>query len=329
MTQAASKAQPRFGSGEPPPGSQISDLSITLARRGEDRLFTGLVIVSAFVHLAVLLFEGFAFQREPVSLDDDAGIVADLVTDIEMGAKESARPDTVKGEHSVRETMLPQLPKNFSIVQPPPPDPPPPAEPQADLKAVPPPMPEPGPQPEPPKEEAAAEKPPKPEPPQDAPKPPEPTLQTPDDDSANKLKKEDALKRLMDEQARQEQKFAKEKQAENQDALALAAEELAKKGVGLGGKGGRSYSGYGQKLKKAVQPHYNIPEVYRMRASEYVVSITIEVSASGSLMGLEVEKSSGVIEFDESVLKAIRDAVPLPAPPPDLAGERITVNFSP
>lgn len=328
MTQAASKAPPRSGTGQTL-GSQNIDLSVTLARRGEDRLFMGVVIVSALIHLGVLLFEGFSYRQDPIALEDDAGIVADLVTDLDAGAKESARPDTVPGEHRVRENMLPQLPKNFKIEQPAvPEEPPPPEPPQPDLKALPPPLPEPGPQPDPVREEAKVESS-KPEPPKEEPKPSEPVIQTPQDDTANKLKKEDALKRLMDEQARQEQKFAKEKQADKQDALALAAAELAKKGVGLGGKGGTSHNGYGQKLKKAVQPHYNIPEVYRMRASEYVVSVTIEVAANGSLLGLEVEKSSGVVEFDESVLKAIRDAVPLPPPPPDLAGERITVNFSP
>lgn len=341
MTQAASKAAPRSGTLQPL-GAQATDASIAAARRVEDRLVMGLVVVSALVHLGVLLFEGFGWKRDPIVLQDDSGIVADLVTDTDVGAKESARPDTIKGEHRVPETMLPQLPKNFKIDQPPPPeeDPAPPPEPKPEpkeLKAVPPPPPEPAPEPAPPPPPPQPEPPqpeppkpaPQPEPPKEEPKPVEPVIQTPQDDSQNKLKKEDALKRLMDEQARQEQKFAKDKQAEKQDALAMAAAELAKKGVGGGGKGGASHNRYGQKLKKAVQPHYNIPEVYRMRASEYVVSVTIEVAANGSLIELAIEKSSGVVEFDESVLKAIRDAVPLPAPPPDLAGERITVNFSP
>lgn len=345
MSQAVSKANPRHGEDQSADLPTL-DATIAAAQQAENRLFVTLVVISALLHLAVLLFEGFTHKRQPIVLQDDPGIAADLVTDVDVGAKESAVPDTIKGERRVPDRMLPQLPKTFTIDQPqPPPEPensvPEPAD-AAKIAEKPTnqPQPEvtkPEAQPEPVQAEVAKNEPVKPEP-QAQPEPvkqpdvpqPEPVLKSAQDEAANRLKKEDALKRLLDEQARLDKKFAKEKQAEKQDALALAAAELAKKGVGLGnGTGGEVHNRYGQKLKKAVQPHYNIPEVYRMRASEYTVSVTIQVAANGSLMELQVEKSSGVVEFDESVLKAIRDAVPLPTPPPDLAGERITVNFSP
>lgn len=349
MTQAVSKANLHRGD-DLPQGMSSLDASVAAAQQAEDRLLITLVGISFLLHIAVLLFQGVVNKRPPIVLQDDAGIAADLVSEIEVGARESAMPDTIKGERRVPDKMLPQLPKTFTIDQPPvaaEPETPisEPAEP-AKTAVTPTELPQPTavqpePQPEPVVQpEVVKSEPPKPEPqaPAESAKPapqpeavvPEPIIKTPHNEATNRLKKEDALKRLLNEQARQDKKFAKEKQAENQDALALAAAELAKKGVGLGqGAGGEVHSRYGQKLRKAVQPHYNIPEVYRMRASAYKVSITIQVAANGSLMGLEVEKSSGVMEFDESVLKAIRDAVPLPTPPPDLAGERITVNFSP
>lgn len=343
MSTAAAKLKlnpPRLAAGS----SDSLDAQVEAALKAENRLLQFIVFGSLAAHLFVIVVLPHIVNwrgRTPIVLEDQGVIVADLVHDYEpASAKATALPDANKApELKVSERMLPQLPKTFKVEQPPSPanEAPPPEEPKPEDKpkaALPPPpdpekkspeAPEPkSEEPPPAKPEAAA--------PKEEPKVAEALPMTTNEDTQNTIrKKEDALRRLALEAARREGKTAKETEAEEKDKLAVAAQALINKGlIGSGGKGGgQNFNRYGQKLKKAVQPNYNIPEVYRARAETFVVSINMAIATTGQIMQLEVAKSSGDQVFDDIVLQAIRNSVPLPSPPPDLAGELITVNFSP
>ncbi len=93
--------------------------------------------------------------------------------------------------------------------------------------------------------------------------------------------------------------------------------EASAKGAGAPGTGAQiaSDSYYAQIIRK-IENEYVVPPNFDSAGLE-VVLISIHIDSKGKVVGSPtIDKSSGNIFFDQSALKAIAKASPLPPPPP-------------
>ena len=277
---------------------------------GEERLLMALIIVSAGVHLLVLLAGSFSWTRSKPPLADEWEMDADLVTDLDNGApRQSALPRAVKAPVAkAPQELLPQLPKKFVVPE---------ASKPEDVVA----------------EKPVKTPPPKAPPAPAPPKPAEPVKIKTDAVDANKIKASEVLKRAALERLRLEEKTAKTAEAPALDKLARIAEELNKKTKVNSGFASSFSKGkarqYGALLKRAVRQNYSLPEAYNLKGVHIKVAISITVSERGDLMGLSVNESSGDPSFDALTMQAVKASVPLPKPPEELAGQPILLVFTP
>jgi protein TonB len=303
-------------SGAPPPRPSEMLRRLRASAADEDKLLKILIGVSVAVHLLVFALQGVSlFKRAPIELEDFASIDADLIQDVESSAPpKSALPQAQKApEAKINENMLPQLPKKFTIPEQTKPEEVVPEKVEEKVK-----------EPEPPKEAVKVE---------EKKEPPPLDVKAPDEE-VNKLAQQDALKRLALEKLRQQQKTAKETEAPEQDPLAkLAADVAANKKLNTGAIASLALQGKAKKwlalLDAAVRQNYSLPEVYNLKGATVRVAIAIAVNAEGNLNELEVRESSGDSAFDQLTMDAIKASVPLPRPPPELAGETVVVTFKP
>lgn len=279
-----------------------------IVRNGSERRIVALFCwFSLSVHVGILLVSQLRlglFQSNPII--DEWSMAADLVNDIDIGApKDSALPNAEKAEEAaVPKNLLPQLPKKFTTEDQPVEETP------AETIA---------------KQAEAAEK--KAE---DEAK--ELASEAKDKEEQNRIKKEEALKRLAMERLRLEKKESNTLKANTKDSIARLKEQVAnqlKVNSGPGGGAGVSQGKYMGSLRMAIRRHYALPEAYNLKDSNLKVVVSIEVNDVGQLVELKVAESSGDNAFDELALRAVKDAAPLPKPPPELIGRAINLNFSP
>jgi TonB family protein len=277
---------------------------------GEDRLLSILLAVSAVVHLVFIFTDDFSWMTKPTPLVQEWELDADLISDVEFAAPpKSALPKAEPApEARVPQEMLPQLTKKMAVEE------------------------------EKQEEEAISEEAKPVEPPKDVPKAPE-EVKAPDipiksdEDVANKIKKEDALKRLALERLRQEEKTAKTLEAPEDDPLARIARQLStKKNLNAGAAGGPvtgKAKRYMAMLQQAVRQNYSLPEAYNLKAANLFVLVEITVGERGDLANLAVSQPSGDPMFDELTVQSVRASTPLPKPPLELAGQPILLKFTP
>jgi TonB family protein len=77
---------------------------------------------------------------------------------------------------------------------------------------------------------------------------------------------------------------------------------------------------YFRKLEEKVRGAWFLPDSLARDAGKLVVEVRIHIEKDGRVSGSRIERSSGNAYFDESVLRAIRKASPLPVPPEQLRG---------
>jgi protein TonB len=142
-------------------------------------------------------------------------------------------------------------------------------------------------------------------------------------DAAVKLKKQEAIDRLLKEKARENQKFADVTSSPLSDSLQRRKAQLA---VGGGGSEGSNYQ---SQIYRSIRKFYSIPETYRIKGDSLTAQIKISISPSGAILVMEVENSSGETGFDQLVMDIIRKAEPLPAPPTELIGKQLLLSFNP
>lgn len=65
------------------------------------------------------------------------------------------------------------------------------------------------------------------------------------------------------------------------------------------------------------------PDVARMRHQQGIVYLRFSMDRRGNVLSAHVERSSGVEALDQETLALIRRAAPLPAPPPEVAGDPV------
>lgn len=141
--------------------------------------------------------------------------------------------------------------------------------------------------------------------------------------AAVKLKKKEALRRLLKEKARQEKKFAEQTTSPILGKLEARKRELETGGLTLSMK----VKGFLKKVKSSVQRNYSIPEIYRRSNREMIASFVLVLDKDGQIKTLKLSKSSGETGFDSLGKETIRKSAPLPRPPKELVGKEFVLNF--
>jgi colicin import membrane protein len=95
--------------------------------------------------------------------------------------------------------------------------------------------------------------------------------------------------------------------------------------AGLAGAAGTArvppeYLAYFRQLDEKVRSNWNVPALGAGEKEKLMVQIRIVIEIDGRVSQVRMEKSSGNSYFDDSVLRAIRKASPLPVPPAPLRG---------
>ncbi|MEY4629896.1 MAG: TonB terminal [Pseudomonadota bacterium] len=276
-----------------------------LDKKNEMELFRLFAVVSLGIHFFFFLAQGINLLNQRRQIVEDWAIDADLLVDATSGApKDSALPDAVKAEEAkVSERMLPQLPKQFAVDN---------QEAPKDKTFT------------EQDEKAEAEK--KVEDARDL-------SRTKDEaEEKNRLKKDDALRRLALEKLRQENKLAKKNEAASTDSPRLQDDSKAVAATNTGAVQGTLSASeanrYRARLQSAIRRNYSIPETLKFRTVS-PVTLAIEISESGHLVSSKVEESSGDTYFDELALQAAKASVPLPPPPAALVNQKILFKFNP
>lgn len=77
---------------------------------------------------------------------------------------------------------------------------------------------------------------------------------------------------------------------------------------------------YFRELDERIRENWIVPAVGRADAGTRIVQILITIEKDGKVTNVRMEKGSGNQYFDDSVLRAIAKASPLPVPPEQLRG---------
>jgi TonB family protein len=279
-------------------------IRLRLDKKSETELFRIFLMISLGVHFVFFVVQGVEFLRDRQSLIEEWSIDADLLVDATSGAPaDSALPNSVKGDEAkVSERMLPQLPKQFAV--------------EGGATG--------------PKEKTFTEQDEKAPADQKDSKDLSKTNDAPDE--KNRIKKEDALRRLALEKLRNDSKLAKKTQAPSADSTKLKDSSknvaAANTGATAGTVSASEANRYKARIQAAVRRNYSIPDTLKFRTVEPVV-LAIELNQSGQLTWSSVEESSGDNYFDSLAFDALKASTPLPPPPEGLVNQRILLKFSP
>lgn len=77
---------------------------------------------------------------------------------------------------------------------------------------------------------------------------------------------------------------------------------------------------YFRELDERIRSQWTVPDLAPPDSRNLIVQIRIMIEMDGKASNVRMEKSSGNSYFDDSVLRAIRKASPLPVPPEQLRG---------
>jgi colicin import membrane protein len=151
-------------------------------------------------------------------------------------------------------------------------------------------------------------------------------------DAAVKLKKTEALERLVREKLKQEQKTdSKELKAHDNTDLAQIRDVLKNAGVTQSSGGivsiaeNNRYRAY---LASVLKRNYAMPSTYQLTKASMSAVLTVVINARGELMKVEVATSSDDKVFDEYCMQTVQKSSPFNPPPKELAGEDLPVKCS-
>ncbi len=280
-------------------------IHIRLDKKNETELFRLFLLISLGIHFVFFLVQGIEIFQQRRHIIEEWAIDADLLVDATSGAPaDSALPSAAKADEArVSERMLPQLPKQFAVDEAK--SPPEKTFTEQDVKANP----------------AKAE-------------PEDKSLSKPNEtpEEKNRLKKDDALRRLALEKLRNENKFAKKTEAPSADSAKLkdSSKSLAAANTGatFGTVSASEANRYKARIQSAIRRNYSIPDTLKFRTVEPVI-LAIELNQMGNLVFSKVDESSGDKYFDELAYQALKASTPLPPPPEGLVNQRILLKFSP
>ena len=279
-------------------------------KNDDDRLVILFIALSIVGHSLFFILEGLDLFDQKNLLINEWVMDAEIVSEVDFaGLEKSVIPDAkIAEEVKVKETLLPQLTKTFSVKEDTKPE-----EAIADEKEK--------------IEEKVEEK-------KEAavPEKTEDLKIKTQNKEDNKLDQRDAAKRRAMDQLKEANKTAKTNEAEvsNKDDVAFKIRENLKTGIAGGSARGKQIiDQYIGMVKRAVQSNYSIPEAYNLKGAAMQVMILVVVSERGDLMKVAVEQSSGDPVFDSATLDSVKASAPLPKPPQELVGEKFFIVFMP
>jgi len=273
----------------------------------QKQLVLATLVASLCLHFITLAASQFDWFTSKSPLIEEWSIETDLVSDLDVGSVDkTVIPDAKESDKAlVPSNLLPQITKKFAIEQP---------------KQI---------------EEGSCEGPAlRDEKSGRDQEKNENLVATEPNENVKILKKNEALKRLVMDKLRREQKEkSRELTAQKNDALA-ALKEAAKKGAasdkGVGGllssAASRNYQSY---LTKAIRRNYSLPKNYKFSDAKSMVLLAIRLDARGNLLGVEIKESSGDSILDNYCIEAVRRSTPFEKPPQELMGSIIQINFKP
>ena len=140
---------------------------------------------------------------------------------------------------------------------------------------------------------------------------------------------------LADQGKKQENKEKTEKQAPNPEEKLLASIEKIKKDVAAREQGNSQtpevtaaeIDQYVTMVENRVKGLWVIPDQLSARGLKAVIGFYI--NKNGEVMNLSIKQSSGNTPYDQSVIRAIRGAVPFSPPPQVLLEEEYELTFEP
>lgn len=152
-------------------------------------------------------------------------------------------------------------------------------------------------------------------------------------DVTTKLKKSEALERLVRERLKDKTRPNNRKvTAEDNSELAQIRDALTKPGSvsapgGIAGLNEQNkYRGY---LTGVIRRNYALPTTYQLQKSDAHAILAITIAATGELMQAEIKQESGDSVFDDYCVRAVNKSSPFNPPPESLAGETILVACNP
>ncbi len=152
-------------------------------------------------------------------------------------------------------------------------------------------------------------------------------------DAAVKLKKSEALERLVREKLKDQQKEdTRELKAQDNSELAKIRDSLKESGItsssstatGLADK--NRYRAY---LGGTIKRNWALPTTYQLKNSSASARLGIVINVRGELTKVDVETSSGDSTFDDYCIVSVQKSSPFNPPPNALAGELILVECRP
>ncbi len=276
----------------------------------EDYSFAWKVLgATVALHLIVLILNPNWFFSPPViDMEESIAVDVDFMNFPTMSApQETALPNAKKSdEAAVPANLLPQLPKKFEV--------------EEQNKAEEKPFVE---EKDPKADDSLAKK---------LVTAPEQTPVPKTKEDPNKVTKEDLMKRLAVERLKQENKVDQQMKAQK-DALAKLKEELAAKnadansGAGASGVGAIRARNYGDMLHAAVKRNLYLPKTFEYDQARLVAMLSVVINSKGELVDVKVSRSSGNSAYDQAVVAAVQNSVPLPQPPAEIAGQVVTFKI--
>jgi TonB family protein len=267
------------------------------------------LLATVLLHLLVLMLNPSWFMSPPVmDMEQSISVDVDFMSFPTLTApQETALPNSKKSEEAaVPANLLPQLPKKFEIEEVKNAEEKPFVE-EKDRKA----------------DDSIAKK-------QVA--NPEETVVPKTKEDQNKVTKDDLMKRLAVEKLKQENKVDQQMKAQK-DALAKLKEELIAKnaaantGAGASGVGAIRKRTYIDLLSASVKRNFYLPKTFEYDRSKLVTLLSVVINSKGDLVDVKVSASSGNGAYDQAVVSAFKNSVPLPQPPADIAGQVVTFQF--
>ena len=97
--------------------------------------------------------------------------------------------------------------------------------------------------------------------------------------------------------------------------------------MGQGNSFGQRYAWYVASMRSRISANWLMATVSPNIASAPRTYLTFEILRDGTVNNVQITQSSGIPEVDRSALRAILASNPLPALPPDYAGQSVNVEF--
>ncbi|MDQ3233987.1 MAG: TonB family protein [Pseudobdellovibrionaceae bacterium] len=148
-------------------------------------------------------------------------------------------------------------------------------------------------------------------------------------DAAVKLKKSEALERLVRERLKEQQK-EETKELKSQDTSDLAQIRDVLKNAGVTQSSGGIVSiaennRYKAYLGAVLKRNYAMPSTYQVTKADMSAVLAVVINVRGELMNVEVQTSSGDTVFDDYCMQTVQKSSPFNPPPKELAGETLAV----